>query len=291
MKKAGLTYVLKQTATKLKAGIGVSKREIYLRNNRKSPYIHSYSTFNRYMGVAKDFVRWCKERNVNRLHQVKYEHVKAFLQEKISRNLSHRTIKVNASALKKFFEASGRNDLVTRIEKDYQNFYSQARIGGRAMGYANPQRVIQALRKEENKLVAELQLLTGARVGEVKKIRVNPDSQTVHIKGKGGREREISFKDRKETFSRIQELKEKLDKVLEQKSWSTIRKNYYMDLNNACKKVGEHYAGSHAFRVNYVKNRIEELVSNGYTLKEAYRIVEGEIGHNRIEQTIHYSRG
>ena len=67
---SGLTYALKYDAKVLKQGIGISKHEIYKRFGSKSPLIHSYSTFNRYMGIAKEFVNRAKEQGVNRLDKV-----------------------------------------------------------------------------------------------------------------------------------------------------------------------------------------------------------------------------
>ena len=294
--KAGLTYALKVVSSFWRQGIGVSKREIYLRNNRRTPFIHSWSTFHRYTGITKDFVKWCKENGVNRLHQVRYEHVQRFIQEKIDRKSSHRTIKTNLSALKKFFETVKREDLVMEINKNYQRTYSQARLGGRAIGYANPERVIEALKKEEHKVLAQLQLLTGARIGDVKKMEVKElEKSIVFHKSKGGRTREISFKDkytdRTKEFEKVKELKEQLDRYIEQKSWSSIRTGYYADLKQACKKVGERYSGSHAFRVNYLKNRYENLIKNGCPAPESAKIVSEEAGHSREEMGEYYRKG
>jgi hypothetical protein len=56
-------------------------------------------------------------------------------------------------------------------------------------------------------------------------------------------------------------------------------------------RSGEVYTGSHAFRVNYVKERLEELKSQGYSEREALQKVEHEIGHSRIEMSKYYAGG
>jgi len=82
-----------------------------------------------------------------------------------------------------------------------------------------------------------------------------------------------------------------MDMYIEQRGWESIRSSYYDDLKQACKNVGEKYSGSHAFRVNYVKDRYEELIEKGYSDKEALQRIEHELGHSRIEMSEHYRRG
>ncbi len=290
-RNSGLTYALKYAAKVLKQGIGISKHEVYKRFGGKSPLIHSYSTFNRYMGIAKEFVNWAKEQGVNRLDKVQYEHVRDFLLSK-AEYCSMRTLKVNASALRKFFETVGREDIAERIGEDYQEIYSKGRAPGRALAFAHPERVISLLKEDVHKVIAELQLLTGARIGDVKKIQVLPEEKKVIItKSKGGRTREIDYSDRPEKFERIKELVGELREYLKGSSWSSVRESYYRDLRQAVYRSGEIYTGSHAFRVNYVKERLRELRERGYSEKEALQIIEYEIGHSRIEMSAYYSRG
>ena len=290
-RNSGLTYALKYAAKVLKQGIGISKHEVYKRFNGKSPLIHSYSTFNRYMGIAKEFVNWAKAQGVNRLDKVRYEHVRDFLLSK-AEYCSMRTLKVNATALKKFFETVGREDIAERIGEEYQEIYARGRAPSRALAFAHPEKVISLLKEDVHKVIAELQLLTGARIGDVKKIQVLLEERKILIsKSKGGRTREIDYSDRPKEFERIQELVGRLNEYLKGSSWSSIREDYYRDLRQAVLRSGEVYTGSHAFRVNYVKERLQELKSQGYSEKEALQKIEYEIGHSRIEMSAYYSRG
>jgi len=296
--KCGLTYALTRAVSEWKKGIGVSKREVYEFTGGHSPYIHSYSTLNRYAGIAKEFVNWAKEQGVNRLHKVSYDLVEDFLKEKIDRGYSEKTIKLNATALAKFFETVGRSDIVKNIRENYQSFYSQAREAGKARPFSNPYRIINNLKDPVHRTIAELQWRTGARIGELKKMEIDQERRRVIIyKSKGGKTREIDFSDRPEKFERICELKKELGEHLKERSWREIRGgggevgSYYKDLKQAVKKAGEVYSGSHAFRATYVCERINELVSQGYTREEALEITEKEIGHNRVDETLKYQRG
>lgn len=290
-KNMRLTYALKWVG-KVLDGRGRSKREVYEEHGGRSPYIHSYSTRNRYLGVAKDFVKWERERGVNRVDKVSYEDVREYLEEKIDRGVSEKTLKVNMSALRKFFGAVGRDDIARRIGEDYQEIYSQGRPSGRALAYTDPKRVISNLKDPAHRVVAELQYLTGARVGDVKKIRIDEERKVVEIpRSKGGRDREIDFSDRPDKFERVKELREELDHHLQEREWKEIRETYHEDIRESCKKVGEVYTGSHSFRVNYAQERFEELTEERrFSEEEADRVLTQELGHNRLEMSRYYRR-
>jgi len=283
---SGLTYALKYAASYLKQGIGMSKRWVYKELGGRSPFIHSYSTFNRYMGIAKEFVRDMKERGINRLDKVQYEHVREWLDRKAV-YVTEKTLKVNTSALEKFFDAVGRSDISDRLRQDYQEIYSQGNPSGRALPFAEPMKVIESLKDPAHRIVAELQYLTGARVGDVKKIEVIGDKVVIES-SKGGRDRVLDFSDRLDKLERIKELKAELDRFIQEKGWKDIRESYYDDLRETCKRLGEVYTGAHAFRVNYAIERFEELKATGLNDREADRVLTQELGHNREEMSRYY---
>ena len=285
---SGLTYALEYAGEVLKEGIGISKAEVYAENDGRSPYVHSWATFNRYMGIAKEFVNDMKELGINRLDQLEYGHVREWLEDK-AEYVTEKTMKVNMCALEKFFEAVRREDLAEGIRNDFQELYSMANPSGRALPFADTQRVIENLKDPAHRVVAELQYLTGARVGDVPKIDVKMEKQTVEIEGsKGGRDREIDFSDRVERLERIAELKKELGKYIEERGWQDIRESYYDDLKQAVQSAGEVYSGAHAFRVTYAVERWEELRDQGYTEQEADKILTQELGHNREEMSRYY---
>jgi len=287
---SGLSYGLKYAGEVLKEGIGLSRAEVYAENDGRSPYVHSWSTFSRYMGIAKEFVNDMKEMGINRLDKLEYSHVREWLGTK-AEYVTEKTMKVNMCALEKFFEAVGREDLAYSLRNDFQELYSMANPSGRALPFSDPERVIEALKDPAHRVVAELQYLTGSRIGDVKKIEVDPESKSVFIEGsKGGRDREIDFSDRVEKFERVAELKERLDRFIEERGWREIRETYYDDLKQAVKSAGEVYSGAHAFRVTYAVERWEELREQGYTEQEADKILTQELGHNREEMSRYYRR-
>jgi len=303
-RRSGLKYALTYTASVWKKGIGVSKREIYRLNGGRSPLVHSYSTFNRYMGVAKDFVKFAlEEKGLSKVKHVTYDHVREYLNRKIERGMSEKTIKVNASALRKFFETIKREDIANEIAKDYQDYYSRGRAPSRTVGFSNPMRIINNLKDEVHKTIAELQLRTGARIGDVKKIEIDRENQRVIIRrSKGGKTRVIDFKelakydlDKAFEFERIVELKEKLDRQLKERSWKEIRGSggsvgsYYKDLQRAAAKAGEFYGGAHSFRATYAERFWNWAEAQGWETERIERTLEEHLGHNRVEWSRHYA--
>ena len=105
--KAGLTYALEFCAKIARIGFGISRREMTRPRKELSPFIHAFSTFNRYMGIAKEFVLFCQKKGVTRLHKLTYKTVEDFLMEKImARGILRSTVRTNVCALQKFFHVS-----------------------------------------------------------------------------------------------------------------------------------------------------------------------------------------
>jgi integrase len=281
-----LTYALKYASKELRKGIGLSKRLMYKENNGRTPYIHSWSTFNRYMGIAKEFVGWAKERGINRVDKVSYQHIREFLEEKIQKGVSQKTLKINQSALEKFFSAVGREDLTKEIKRHYQEVYGKGRIPGSVSGFANPEKVIEGIKNPVHKAMARLQYYTGARVGDIKKMKIE-SNRVVIEKSKGGKTRYIDYTDRPHKLEQIKKDLEVVREGIKNTGWREIRATYSESVREASRRIGDISGGPHNFRANYVQERVAELKPKvGY--EKALQIVEKEIGHNRVEMTKHY---
>ena len=273
-------------------GIGISKREMMRKFGGKTPFVHSYSTFNRYTGIVKEFVNYVREEHgVNRIDKLKPEHINGFLQEKIAKGYSEKTLKINMCALEKYAETIRRKDLSKHIKENYHKFYGKARGYLKTQPFSNPERVINSLKDPAHRTVAELQYRTGARLGDVKKIRINEINKQVVIENsKGGRDRVIDYSDRPDKFERVKELKQELNKHLEKRDWKDIRQSYPEELKNVASALKEVYTGTHSFRVNYAQERFNELLEQGYPEYQADKILTQELGHNRIDMSQYYRK-
>jgi site-specific recombinase XerD len=302
--RSNIAYAFRVACDVWKQGIGESRKAVEDANNKKSIYTHSFSTFNRYAGITKEFVNFCKAQGVNRIDKLSYEIAKAFINTKIERDLKERTIKVNLCAVEKFFDVIGKQDISKELRTNYQDFYSQGRAGGRALAFDNAERVIEKIyqKNEAHGVMAELQYHTGARLGDLKKISIDTEGKKVLIQGsKGGRDRVLDFSDRIEKFGRIAELKERFDDIMKETPWKELRETYHDNIKYACKTSKEQYTGSHAFRTTYAVERFKELSDRFFKAypeklekdinRMADSIITQELGHNRLSMSAYYRRG
>ncbi|MGQ9645672.1 MAG: hypothetical protein ACUVWO_03910 [Thermodesulfobacteriota bacterium] len=128
---------------------------------------------------------------------------------------TEKTMKVNITALKKFFKAMGQEDLVETIEAHRNSILTNSKPSGQALPFTDPERIIEKLRKPESKAIARIMHGCGARIDDVPKVvnslmdnegssGVNVTSITIR-KSKGGRDRELHFDDRAERYEMIRE--------------------------------------------------------------------------------------
>ncbi len=101
-------------------------------------------------------------------------------------------------------------ELVEAIEVVYHEILYLARESGEAKPFSNPERVIDHLKKTQDKSIATIQLETGARIDDVPKVVLFmtawiPEKGFILViqKSKGGRDRELNFNDRVEKFMKI----------------------------------------------------------------------------------------
>ena len=273
----GVKYFLIETAKMLfEAGKGKSKhqamQESFEKNrNRRVEAIYSYSTYSTYKEVVAKFADFLEsEYNIRfekDFRELNTDEICAcidhyFEVQKNEEHLAKKTLEKHVSALYKivgfinpevreYFNADNRAKWRDGVEKQDCDRYN------------NPGRIIENLHKisETSEAIAQLQRLTGARIGDVKKIVIDEENMKVYIpRSKGGRDRSIYFDYFKDDFQKVKEYKEILDRALEEKRFSDIRKEeYYNALKKACKKAGEPYHGSHAFRYEWAQERYEVL--------------------------------
>lgn len=331
----GIKYFLIETTKSLfQEGIGKSKhlamQKSYARNRtRETPAIYSYSTYDTYKEVVAKFADFLEseynlrfEKDFRKLSTNEIAScLDHYFEVQKEKHLAKKTLEKHISALRKVLSAID--------EKIKEHFTPDARAKWRdgvetqdCDRYNNSNKILEHLKQidETSYAIANLQRLVGCRIGDVKKIEINEQEQKVYIrKSKGGRDRCVYFDRFQEDFERVKECKEILDKALETKRFSEIRKNeYYNNLRKACKRADEIYHGSHAFRYEFAQNRYDEisrwtqeeqeeyylriLLDRGKSQKDiekafkevreknavAEAIVSEELGHSRLDISRHY---
>ena len=114
-----MAHVLDRFGKLIIIGVGISRRELTEQTGQLSPLVHSFDTFDRYMGICKEFINYCKATGANKLHKIGSPTVDGFLMVKIGKGYTNNTIETNMCALQKFFFDSSRPDLVEFLAITY----------------------------------------------------------------------------------------------------------------------------------------------------------------------------
>jgi len=300
-------FLIETTKSLFDAGVGTSKykmfQESYNRDRtRQSPVIHSFSTENRYERVAANFADFLEQEGVKYERDFRkltteqlYNYVDKYFEREKEKGKSESTLKIHISALNKIL-SSIDDKIKERFDADSRAKWRDGEARGYNDRYNDPEKIVENLAKisETSEAIAQIQRLSGCRVGDVKKIEVNEDERKVIVHGsKGGRDRTIYFDYFPEQFEKVKEYKEILDRALEEKSFSEIRKQYYHDLRKACRASGEPYHGSHAFRHEWAQNTYEVISQLPREEQEAfYRRILEERGKSEkdIEKAVEYAK-
>ena len=291
--KSGMTYALVHFAELARVGIGISRREVTKGTEKSSPFIHSWDTFDRYLGICKEFVLFCRDRGVNKLHKLHYNTVEAFLMAKIADDKTRNTLKVNMCALQKFFNGCNRPDLRDQLASDFPRFKELAQSGGTIHAFDNPERLIEKIRQraELAAVIAKLQYITGARIHEVRIMEIAETTITIH-KGKGGRKRVLDFSHRLEELAEVRNLVIRLEELAEGVDWQEYCQSkgspYQGHVKAASRSLGDSYGGAHGLRANHAQELRKKLEAEGLTAEEIELIITQDLGHNRRSMARHY---
>jgi integrase len=291
--RTGMTYALVYFSKLARLGISMSRREVTRQTEHLSPFIHSWSTFHRYLGICKEFVMFCRNHEVNRLHKVTYATVEAFLMAKITKERVENTLKVNMCALQKFFNGCNRPDLRDQLSDDYPRFKELAKSGGTIHAFDNPDRLIEKIsqRAELSAVIAKLQYITGARIHEIRIMEIMETSIAIN-KGKGGRKRVLDFSLRLEELAEVKNLMVRLKELAEGVDWQAYCQSkdsaYQGHVKTACRSLGDIYGGAHGFRGNHAQELRKKLEAEGLTSEEIELVITQDLGHNRRSMARHY---
>jgi len=293
--KSGLSYSLAYFSSVSKLGIGLSKRNVKREMGCESPLIHSWNTFYRYLGVAKEFVNFAKTRNIRRLDKMTFDIVYDFLLRK-SYKCSRSTIKINMCSLEKYFNTVGRLDLKDKLDECFQDIKCMAVKGGNSIkSFDDPTGLIDRIEASSHlsSIVARIQYITGARINEVRS-NVKIDGTIVVIKGKGGKVRTLDFGYRLEEIRELALLLDEIkmhSKGVNWKRFCLMRgSTYHNKVRQACRSMYDEYNGAHGLRANYAQNLEKKLKQQDLADVEIEKIITRELGHERLKMARHYLR-
>jgi len=264
----------------------------------KSIYIYSYATADQYRDIAKEAFRYAKENyGVKDIEKLSSEHIKSYLESKIADGIKYSTFQKYAAALEKLEVALNKYAETHNTGKVYNFDLSSVREQAREVlertqptrAYENPRALIENIRNNDYKIIAQAQYEGGFRVSELNHLsEKNFKEGNVFqvISGKGGKDREVPLS--KETYEALKSLLGKADPS--DGKYKFDMNDYRNALKEAAEKSGQEYTGSHGLRWNFAQEKFAELQQQGKTYEQALQEVSHLLGHERADITEHYLR-
>ena len=268
--------------------------------------IHSYKTADAYKDVWTQCVQHAKDNfKLHDLPKLKNEHVQKFLESKINQKIAYATFQQYAAAVEKLEVALKlyAKKYNRPFEYNFSEIIKEARKTAQKelnrkqtrRAYKSPEKIISNIKNSKHRLVAEMQLSSGARISECNNITeeklkgLQKDQITgeikgaIHVQGKGG------FRGDKylnpETYKKIEKI------VKENGIFSFNQNKYRQNLKEASLKAGQKYQGSHGLRWNFAQRKFLEVQKHGKTYEQALSITSKALFHHRADITEHYLKG
>jgi len=260
--------------------------------------IYSYKTADQYRDIAKDLMSYVKESyGVKDIEKLSSEHVNAFLESKIADGVKYSTFQKYASALEKLEVALNRYAETHNTGKTYSFDLSSVREQAREVleksqttrAYENPKSLIENIKNQEFKVIAEAQYRGGFRISELNHISEKnflPDNTFKVISGKGGKDREVPLP--ANVYNALKSLVE--NKADIDGKFKFDMDKYREALKEAAQRSGQEYTGSHGLRWNFAQETFMRLQEQGKTYEQALQETSNLLGHERADITRHYLR-
>lgn len=265
--------------------------------------IHADSTKDNYLDKWQEFARFAREMSGEKdLEKLTGDQVREFLAYKTELGVSYSHWSGYASAIGKLENAlKSYNDKFDRGNTyDFRAAINELRPEARAelprfegtRNYNNPTALAGAVADQTHRLVATIQHQSGLRLAgasiigadQLKGLALDqhtgkPVGLIVYI-GKGGKAG---------TAQVSPGTYRGLEAHIASRGELRVSADGYRDaLKSAARTTGQAYNGSHGLRWNFAKERFAELQRHGVGYEQALGIVSHELGHNRIEITLHY---
>jgi hypothetical protein len=265
--------------------------------------IHSIGTKDNYLDKWQEIGRFAKESTGLRdLEKLTTENIREFLAYKIEIGVSYSHWSGYAAAVGKLENAlNGYADKYDRgneynlraaiIELRPEARFELPRFTG-TRNYENPGQLASSIGNPEFSLVAEIQHQSGLRVAGASCIgakQLRGLSHDVHTGKAVGLVAYIGKGGKPGTALLPPETYQQLAKHISEHGQLKVSVDGYRQaLKAAAMQTSQQYNGSHGLRWNFAQERFSELQSVGASYENALGIVSNELGHNRIEITLHY---
>jgi len=260
----------------------------------KQTGVYSFATKEQYINTSIELLQYAKENfNIKDAARLNNEIVNSFLESKIASGVARSTFDKYSSAVEKFITALNKfqeQHNLPQISIDISQTREQAKemlersIQSRA--YENPQALINSIKNDVFRVIAEAQLAGGFRISELNHMSLANflgDRTFKVISGKGGLDREIQLP--QNIYDKLLELAKQPN--LANGKYGFDMNQYRNELKLAAQASNQNYSGSHGLRWNFAQIKYLEY-SQKYGEVRALQMVSNLLGHSRSDITKHY---
>jgi hypothetical protein len=182
----------------------------------------------------------------------------------------------------------GPSPVTDELRQHVRNYRDDGGVDQPRFGYQpeDAERIVSVLQEKGSvfALPAAIVLRCGLRLHEIAGLKgqdVDIENLKLHIKGKGGRQREVDIPaDLAAQLNRSQQYL-----FTPSVSW---KQAFYQAVRKTAHKLGITVSGIHRLRANFAQYRYEELREEGLSDREARQAVSKNLGHNRVSVTRSY---
>lgn len=269
-----------------------------MKHNRQG----SFKTKERYYEAMKRFCRFAADHfELKKVKNLQDKHLKAYIDQMKSQNLSPATIKTDLAAVRFYHDKCEKTRY--RLSSNQELGYTEKRkFGGvdRAWSNSEYQKFKEVCKKYGNErasAVATLARNEGLRIHETLKIRRNHVEEALrtgmlYVKGKGGKERWVPLTDESKNMLKIiiQDIPrgerlfvhegERHDRIQKQiQNFINRHRNKWQDPDRDVNRT------FHGLRHAYARDRYEEFKAQGLSDYQAREEVSKLLGHERDDVT------
>jgi site-specific recombinase XerD len=256
--------------------------------------IHSYNTREQYINVATELLKYARDEfQIRDAAKLNNEIVNSFLQTKIAQGVARTTLDKYAAAIEKFVTGLNKfqqeHNLPTvsiDISESRQMAQEMLERTTQSRAYSDPQKLIENIKDNTFRTIAEAQLSGGFRISELNHMSLANflgDRTFKVISGKGGLDREIQLP--QDVYNKLLELANKPN--LPNGKFAFDMNQYRNELKLSAQASNQSYSGSHGLRWNFAQNKYLEY-SQKYGEVRALQMVSNLLGHSRSDITKHY---
>jgi len=260
----------------------------------KQTGVYSFATREQYTNVGIELLQYAKENfNIKDAARLTNEAVNSFLESKIAQGVARNTFDKYSSAVEKFVVGLNKfqqEHNLPQISIDISESRQMAKEvlerNTQSRAYENPQKLIENIKNNVFRVIAEAQLNGGFRISELNHMSLanfKGDNTYEVLQGKGGLNREVELP--QDVYNKLLELANKPN--LPNNKFAFDMNQYRLELKAAAERSGQNYSGSHGLRWNFAQSKYLEL-SARFGEVRALQMVSNLLGHSRSDITKHY---